>query len=171
MKAVESFDQTFDDLAEAMRSNPPLNRLFYSLSEAANHSMIWHALTWAGVGIGKRSVVDAARTSLAFGAESGIVNGVIKQLFKRERPVLEDRPHKLRQPKTSSFPSGHATSAFFALVVLGSRRNVALLLPLAILVSWSRVHVKIHHASDVVGGVFVGLALGLAARKTLRSLS
>jgi undecaprenyl-diphosphatase len=32
-------------------------------------------------------------------------------------------------------------------------------------VALSRVHVRIHHASDVVGGVAVGVALGALAKK------
>ena len=35
---------------------------------------------------------------------------------------------------------------------------------LAGLIAASRVHVRIHHASDVVGGIVVGTALGLLAR-------
>jgi undecaprenyl-diphosphatase len=33
------------------------------------------------------------------------------------------------------------------------------------LVAASRIHVRIHHASDVVGGLAVGLALGTVLRK------
>jgi undecaprenyl-diphosphatase len=36
---------------------------------------------------------------------------------------------------------------------------------LAGLVASSRVHVKIHHASDVLGGVAVGLVVGQVARR------
>jgi membrane-associated phospholipid phosphatase len=35
----------------------------------------------------------------------------------------------------------------------------------ALIVSASRVHVKIHHASDVVGGMVVGMGLGLLAKR------
>jgi undecaprenyl-diphosphatase len=35
------------------------------------------------------------------------------------------------------------------------------------LVAVSRIHVRIHHASDVVGGLAVGLGLGAVARKVL----
>jgi membrane-associated phospholipid phosphatase len=32
-------------------------------------------------------------------------------------------------------------------------------------VAWSRVHVRIHHASDVVAGIGVGIALGALGKK------
>ena len=39
---------------------------------------------------------------------------------------------------------------------------------LAGVVAASRVHTRIHHASDVVAGAALGLALGRVVRKTLR---
>ena len=36
---------------------------------------------------------------------------------------------------------------------------------LAAVVALSRLHVKIHHASDVVGGVALGLVLGTIGRR------
>ena len=60
-------------------------------------------------------------------------------------------------PLTSSFPSGHASAAFCAAGLLseGSRLEPAYY-ALAAVVAASRVHVKIHHASDVVAGAAVG---------------
>jgi undecaprenyl-diphosphatase len=73
------------------------------------------------------------------------------------------RPYRLRIPRTTSFPSGHATASFCAAVLLsqGTPWGPALF-ALAAIVSLSRAYVRIHHASDVVGGVVVGLAIGLA---------
>jgi undecaprenyl-diphosphatase len=34
----------------------------------------------------------------------------------------------------------------------------------AVIVAASRVHVKIHHASDVIGGIAIGIVLGEVAR-------
>jgi undecaprenyl-diphosphatase len=36
---------------------------------------------------------------------------------------------------------------------------------LAVLVATSRIHVRIHHASDVAGGALIGVALGGIARR------
>jgi len=102
--------------------------------------------------------------------ESALVNGLIKSLLPRNRPSTADseRPHYLRQPLTGSFPSGHASSAVTAALLLsplGGRRWRVLLWSLALIVSLSRIHVRIHYASDVVGGWLVGAALGRLARR------
>ena len=69
---------------------------------------------------------------------------------------------QLRKPKTSSFPSGHSSSAVTAALLLSDSNPT--LAPLwwamAGIVATSRVHVKIHHASDVVGGLAVGAVIG-----------
>jgi undecaprenyl-diphosphatase len=97
------------------------------------------------------------------------VNGAVKSAFRRERPVHdEERPHNLRQPLTSSFPSGHASAAFLAATLLAERSRIRpLWYAAAGVVAASRVHVRIHHASDVVVGAGIGLALGRLIRKVL----
>jgi undecaprenyl-diphosphatase len=91
----------------------------------------------------------------------------------RERPDRSDLRISnagvpVREPKTSSFPSGHTLAAFCAATVLsrpGNRAGNAFLYTAATLVGVSRIHLRAHHASDVVGGVVIGTALGLAVRR------
>ena len=131
-----------------------------------------------GVTIGMaRAVVrndprEAIELSLALAAESALVNGPIKAMFRRRRPVEpRPRPHTLRQPRTSSFPSGHASAALVAATLLSRRsRHPTVWYSLAAVVSLSRVHVRIHHASDVVGGAIVGWALGSVARRSISQI-
>ena len=110
---------------------------------------------------------EAVRLSAALIAESGIVNGILKSLFRRERPDhIEARPHVLRQPLTSSFPSGHASAAFLAATLLSERSKFKpLWYGLAGIVATSRIHVRIHHASDVIAGTLVGLGLSRIIKK------
>jgi undecaprenyl-diphosphatase len=91
----------------------------------------------------------------------------VKRLFRRDRPEASDHPHELRRPRTSSFPSGHASSAVMAATLLSAshRRARPLWWALAAAVAWSRVHVKVHHASDVLGGAVLGRILGRLARR------
>ena len=112
----------------------------------------------------------AWRVSVALFAEAAVVNGLIKTIFGRRRPAFEGRrPHSLRQPLTSSFPSGHASAAMVAAAML-SRRSLwtPAYYALALVVALSRIHVRIHHASDVAAGMAVGAALGALARRLLR---
>ena len=58
----------------------------------------------------------------------------------------------------ASFPSGHATTAFAALVAIGAifPQARALLWIYAVLIALSRVVVTAHHPSDVIAGAVVG---------------
>lgn len=164
---IAEFDAAVDAAFDRLRGNPVADRIFYSLSELGDFGLIWMLL---GAMRGLRSDDDAEeflRLVVTMAAESVVVNGGIKSLFRRERPVVQDeRPHNLRIPVTSSFPSGHASSAMTAAVLLGQgRRTAPLYVGLGLAVAASRVYVRIHHASDVAAGLGVGLALGKVATK------
>ena len=158
---VDRIDDRIDSWWERLRGTPTIDRIFYTASEAADFSILWHTL-----GVAQALIRDdpriAIELSAALGIESALVNGPIKSLFRRSRPVEQrPRPHSLRQPRTSSFPSGHASAAMVAAALLSRRSRFGLLwYGLAVIVALSRTHVRIHHASDVVGGATVGIALG-----------
>ena len=165
-KAVADFDRAVDDLFEKhLRGHRPLDLLMYGASAGGDHSLIWLALAglkgWRRAE-GPRSLLRAAAV---LGAESVLVNGIVKLAFRRQRPESpEPRPLPLRMPRTSSFPSGHASSAFFAAAILRDGPTWPCYYALAVVVASSRVHVRIHHASDVVAGAAVGAVLGELAR-------
>ena len=102
------------------------------------------------------------------------MNQGIKRLFRRERPTASgDDRFAVRTPSTSSFPSGHASSAAFATVVLGALGGwawVPLWVGVAAVVAFSRVVVRIHHLSDVIAGIATGAVLGFAAVPVLGAL-
>lgn len=169
----DPIDETIDEAWEPLRSNDYANKVFYAASEAANFSMLWHGLGLARAII-LRDPKIALRISAALGIESALVNGPIKSLFLRERPDVEERPMQLRQPKTSSFPSGHASAAAVAAAALGetltpqARRSRLALRGLAAIVATSRIHVQIHHATDVAAGAVTGVVLTKLMRPVLR---
>ena len=77
----------------------------------------------------------------------------------------------MRRPSTSSFPSGHASSAVFAAMVLSGWDGPLLSIlwfKIAAVVGISRAYVRIHHGSDVIGGAVVGVLLGLVGRRLAR---
>jgi undecaprenyl-diphosphatase len=167
---IERFDDVVDGLFDVLRGRPIVDRVMYSVTELADFSVLWHILGVAQGLTRADGFERALRTSAALGIESVLVNGGIKTLFRRVRPVPQfERPHFLRTPKTTSFPSGHASSAFVAAAVLsdGSRAK-PLYYALATVVAASRIHVRIHHASDVVGGVVLGIGLGALAKRAWR---
>ena len=166
--SFDRLDLAFDELWEPLRRIKPLNRLFYTASEVGDFGMLWLAIAAAQGAFGPEAKTKAAiRMAVALGAESILVNGGIKSLFKRERPQWEqDRPMRLRKPRTSSFPSGHASSAVTAALLFTQPATswAPVFWTLAGIVALSRVHVKIHHVSDVVGGLMVGAIFGTAVK-------
>lgn len=164
---VRRFDESVDAAFDRIRGNPVADRLFYAVTELGDFGLIWLLIGAVQALGGDEEIEEFARLAVALGVESVVVNGVIKSAFRRERPVLEtERPHNLRIPLTSSFPSGHASSAMTAAILLSQGRQAApLYYALALMVAFSRVYVRIHHASDVVGGLAVGSVLGRLALK------
>ena len=165
--AIVRFDAGVDRALDRLRGKPLADRLFYTASELGDFSLIWHLLATTQ---GLRRDGDLAgtlRVAAAMSVESALVNGPIKSVFRRARPVSDvPRPHRLRKPRTTSFPSGHASAAAVFAVVAGEDDPLwPLYVALASTVAISRVYVRIHHASDVVGGAIAGVALGSAVRR------
>jgi len=163
-----ALDATVDRALEVLRRSDLANRTFYAASALGDHGLIWHTIGAVRALRGDRQVAEAIRLSAVLGVESVLVNAGIKSMFRRTRPIHTTvRPLALRRPRTSSFPSGHATSAFCAAVLLSKAepRLRPVWYATATVVAASRVHVRIHHTSDVVVGAALGYAFGhLAAR-------
>jgi undecaprenyl-diphosphatase len=169
---LRALDERVDAWLEPRRS-PLLDRCFYSLSSAADHSVLWHLAGLLHATTAGRPRY-ALRFSTALGFESAITNGLVKSLFRRVRPQehfthTDPLPFGMRRPITSSFPSGHAAAAFMAASVLSrDSRLGSAWFALAGLVAFSRVYVRMHHASDVAAGAALGLVLGGVARRYVR---
>jgi len=165
---VDRFDAQVDSQIERVRGNRVTDRLFYTASAVGDHGIVWFAVAtlrfFTGVGGTEAAHYAGVRAACAEVFQSILVNLGIKSLFRRQRPVSQaERPHRLRTPRTTSFPSGHATASFCAAVLLSQGTPWGFVLfPLAMVVAFSRAYVRIHHASDVVGGTVVGLAIGVA---------
>ncbi len=73
-------------------------------------------------------------------------------------------------PDPFSFPSGHAAAAMAvaASVALADPLLGPVVLPLAALVGYSRVRLRVHHVSDVLAGAVLGLAGAMVASRLLR---
>lgn len=168
-EAVKAFDDAVDDAFDRLRGKRLPDRVFYGASAVGDFSLLWQIISVATALFGREK--EAVRLSASLGAESALINLGVKSLFRRTRPVRQDHAiHGLRTPKSSSFPSGHATSAFMAATILseGRPKSRPIWFALAAVVASSRVHVRIHHGSDVAAGAVIGVGLGRLVRKIWR---
>lgn len=170
--AIDTFDAKVDAWLERVRGNASADRLFNTASTLGDFSVIWQLVSLVRATDGKRQAKQSLELSLFIGAESLIVNQGIKRIFNRKRPTPSgDARFDVRTPSTSSFPSGHASAAFFAATMLTSmtgKRFAPLWYTIGAIVAMSRPYVRIHHASDVVAGAAVGAGLGAAALRLRR---
>jgi len=99
----------------------------------------------------------------------GLVSTVAKRWIGRVRPSAVGpfayEPFSW-QPEYASFPSGHATTAFAALVAIGVifPRVRPILWVYALLIAASRVMVSAHYPSDVIAGAAFGAFGALVVR-------
>lgn len=159
------FDDKFDALLEPMRNRRSVVVIFSIATALGDFGILWHIIGFVrSIGSMER-LHQALFFSAMIGVESLILNQGIKRMFRRTRPTERgDDRFTLRKPRTSSFPSGHSSSAFFSALVLTSITPWpwwALFYAFAVLIATSRVGVRIHHASDVIGGVIAGTVMGI----------
>jgi len=147
----------------------PIDHALRYLSMSANHGRLWMGVA-AGLALtGKRGRRAAIRGLVTLGASSFVSNVVVKPVVGRRRPDIERTSFGRRvdkAPWTSSFPSGHAASA--AAFATGASMELpaasALLVPLAAAVAYSRVHVGVHHRSDVWAGAAIGVGMAVLGK-------
>jgi undecaprenyl-diphosphatase len=161
---ASSFDQKVDAVFAPLRGRKGIDRAATVVSNLADYGFVWVAL--AGLK-GRRSGPDRRRAVVALGAaglSSLMVSRAAKAAVERQRPE-EQVEAMVRTPSSSSFPSGHTLAAFCTAVVLPeSSAGTAACVGFAAAVAASRVHLRAHHATDVLGGAGIGAALGLGLR-------
>jgi undecaprenyl-diphosphatase len=123
---------------------------------------------------GQAAQREAAVRALAATGFALAVNALIGLGWYHDRPFVAGIGHTfLHHAPDSSFPSDHGTIMFtVALVLAFSREPVASrfgrsLLPLAIVVAWSRVFLGVHWPMDMLGAAVVSLCMLMLSRSHL----
>jgi len=172
---VGAVDERVDAWFEPLRGKPALDGVAKVITGLGDHGIMWAATTlWRARHSGPERARAVRALSIA-GIESTIVNRTLKAVVGRTRPdpgglELSAAGVPVRTPTSSSFPSGHTLAAFCAVTVMsqrGDRGGNVLLYSAATLVGVSRLHLRAHHASDVIGGAAIGTAIGLVGRRFL----
>jgi membrane-associated phospholipid phosphatase len=156
--------------AIAVTPTPAMDVALRRLSRAASYSRLWlgcSAVLAACGGKRGRRAAENGLTSIAL--TSAVVNLVLKPIGNRRRPdrQMYDIPvaRQVTMPRSTSWPSGHAASAFAFASGVGAAwpQSGIPLGVLASLVAYSRVHTGVHYPSDTIAGTVCGVALAPVA--------
>lgn len=144
-----------------------LDRIFVFITGLGDAGLIWIFITALLLLFKKtRTAGIASVISLIFMLIS--VNVIIKPLFARIRPFAADtsllKAVLVELPSDGSFPSGHTAAGFASsTAVFGYNKKLGMLMYiLAALIGISRLYLCVHFPTDVVFGILIGIALGIA---------
>jgi undecaprenyl-diphosphatase len=110
----------------------------------------------------------AAVGAAAFASVAGIcIFRLLKNKSRRRRPC-DIEPHcwsQILPPDKYSFPSGHSITAFAIAITIGMfyPELQPSLVAAALLIAFSRIVLGMHFLSDVLAGIVLGSALGIAS--------
>ena len=143
-------NRTFDKMMPIITMMGNLGVIWFVIS-----SLMFLKVEYRIIGIG---VILAVALTTIIGEE------IIKHIVRRSRP-FQDKEEKLliNKPITYSFPSGHTASSFAALAVfLQMNGKLGLIVsPIATLIAFSRVYLKVHYPTDVIFGMLLGFTCGI----------
>ncbi|MDQ6632294.1 MAG: glycosyltransferase family 39 protein [Verrucomicrobiota bacterium] len=167
LDSLQSLDIALFRLINDSLSNPLFDKLMPLLSDNALFApaiiLISIEIFWKGGARGRLCVVFAI---LAVALGDSLICNTIKQAVNRPRPFnfLADAHVLIGRGGSGSLPSSHAANWFAATMIafIYYRRSWRFMLPMALLVSFSRVYNGVHFPSDVWAGAILGAGYSAA---------
>jgi undecaprenyl-diphosphatase len=110
------------------------------------------------------------------GLGDGMICNTLKHLISRPRPFWDiadvHMPPGIGRTGSGSMPSSHAANWFAGTMVvfIYYRKSLRIMLPAALLVSFSRIYNGVHYPSDVVAGAILGAGYAAGGVWTLDAL-
>jgi 4-amino-4-deoxy-L-arabinose transferase-like glycosyltransferase/membrane-associated phospholipid phosphatase len=175
MHSLEALDIALFRFINGKLANPVLDALMPFVSGNAFFfpllALVAIALLWKG---GVRGVIFLLVLGAVIAIGDGWLCREIKQAVGRARPflVLEDVRCLVGRSGSFSLPSNHAANWFAATTVafLYYRRSLWLMLPLALMVAFSRVYNGVHYPGDVLAAAVLGAGYAIATVWLLNSI-
>ncbi|HVV00058.1 MAG TPA: phosphatase PAP2 family protein, partial [Verrucomicrobiae bacterium] len=142
--------------------NPFLDRVMpFASGNAFFAPILFLVCVWLLIRGGARGRLFLLMFVLSLAVSDGWVCNTLKHAVARPRPfaTLDNVRVLLGRGSSFSMPSSHAANWFAATLVafVYCRRSLWFMLPLALIVSFSRVYNGVHYPSDVAAGAVLGL--------------
>ena len=137
---------------------PQIERVVLAFTRTGEHGALWLAICLVGaVGDRRRRSVywEAALTIVA----AYLLNILLKNIFRRRRPLIAELPSLSTTVTALSYPSAHATTSFAAARVLSGALPARPLYACAIAMGLSRPYAGVHYPSDIAAGALLGTAV------------
>src|ERR671930_900097 len=154
----------------------PLDDVFVRLGTIEKLGLAWIVLAFVVCLVTRRGLAAAVGWAVLVAVVTFAADAVsfgVKDLVHRTRPFdAHPQTPPLYVAHSSSFPAGHAATAFAGALLLSylAPRAAPLFVLLATAIGYSRVYVGVHYPGDVVAGALVGVLCGLVALLVLRAL-
>ncbi|MFD9700217.1 phosphatase PAP2 family protein [Lentzea sp. NPDC059081] len=168
MNAAQELDQDALHNSEALPTRRP-HPVIIAASVTARGGLLW--LPVAGL-MALSGREKAAKRALSAAAVAMPLGHLVSLVVHRRRPPAASIPARAalpEHPDSSSFPSKHAVTAaaFGTATALAAPEAAVVVLPLVLLVAYSRLRTRVHWPTDVLGGLAIGalVALGQSALK------
>ncbi len=171
---LRSLDQRVLDNISRIHS-PALNIVMKTASRSANVGIIWWVICLPFL-INHSTRITGINFVVGISFAHVMGEGLIKHLVKRIRPCygLDDDELIINRPRFYSFPSGHTTASFSMLgVAIFRGLPLYVILPiafLALLISFSRIYLRVHYLTDVLAGMILGFTCGMLSVMFFRAI-
>jgi hypothetical protein len=175
-QVVEGHADRYDEaIMEAVHriDNVPMHRTMEAATQLGSHVAIGTAAGLTALMMLRRGRKHDAWTVVVSTGGAMAINTILKNIFRRQRPI--EMARRIKLPRSHSFPSGHSllSAATYPIVTHHLVENASLPVQavahtlagmLVISVGFSRVYFGVHFPSDVLGGFAAGFGwLGLTS--------
>lgn len=152
------------------------NSFFLFFSQYGNSIFIWAAIIFLLIVFEEKKDKRFVFYFLTgFGITALIVNIILKNIFERTRPFVDNSIILINNfycPTDFSFPSSHAATAFAGAAILShfdKKRRIFYYLT-ATLIALSRIYLGCHYFFDVMAGSIFGLIIAVVLLTVIKKL-